>query len=157
MKIKVLIGILAALILFIFCCKPLYYRLYLGDRITGNIKVIIDNEVHYIENNDIAFSESGKVAENKDGSANIKIHAGKYGKYALNIDDIITDVPVNIGFIQGNWWEVQRFEITVSVDTVHHLITYSGYSINLTESKNKRPISTTFDYMKEYPSISIGL
>ncbi|MDE5619361.1 MAG: hypothetical protein K2I80_02400 [Ruminococcus sp.] len=85
--------------LFILSCiiyKPFYYRVYIGDRIKGNISVTVDNEVYPLEKDKISFSDSGKISINGNGTADMSFHAGKYGNYKFNLLGMPTEKTVTV-------------------------------------------------------------
>lgn len=119
-------------VLLIMMCvvhKPFYYRVYLGDRIKGSVSVKIDNEVCSLEDK-ITLSKLGKVTINDNGTAEIAFRAGRYGSYKFDILALSGEKPVTVDCFQHDWWNVQRFELSVAIDTVGNIITYTGnYSV----------------------------
>lgn len=137
-NVLLIIGIL--LTLFILSCiiyKPFYYRVYIGYRIKGNISVTVDNEVYLLEKDKISLSDSGKISINDNGTADILFHAGKYGNYEFNLLGIPTEKTVTVNCFQHNWWNVQKFEINVRIDTSANTIHYTGYYSYISDSGNK--------------------
>lgn len=119
------------IILIIMCVvhKPFYYRVYLGDRIKGTVMVKIDNEICPLEDK-IKLSKSGKVTVNDNGTAEIAFRAGRYGSYKFDILALSEGKPVTVDCFQHDWWNVQRFELSVAIDTVGNTIAYTGnYSV----------------------------
>lgn len=131
-KIKLLWITGIFIILFIIICavhKPFYYRIYLGDRIKGTVSVKIDNEVCPLEDK-IILSDSGKITLNDDGTAEISFRAGQYRSYKFDISVLSNEKTVTINCFQHDWWNVQRFELLVRIDTVSNIIVYTGnYSV----------------------------
>lgn len=120
------------IILIIMCVvhKPFYYRVYLGDRIKGSVSVKIDDEVYPLGEDKITLSDSGKITVNDNGTAEISFRAGRYGSYKFNILALSEEKPVTVDCFQHDWWNVQRFELSVAIDTVGNTITYTGnYSV----------------------------
>ena len=146
-------------ILICVICKPNYYRLYLGDRIKGNIELIIDEKPYLIEENKIKFLDFGNGMIYDDGKADISIRAGEYGKYRFEILDTPIGKPISISCFQHNWWNVLDFDLTIKIDTVQEEITYNGNCITIADNGKKiyDPISNTQSLTDEYIQISLGL
>lgn len=139
--------------------KPIYYRLYFGDRIKGNVKVEIDDKPYFLEENKIKFHDSGKIEVCDDGTADISFHAGGYGGYLFEILDTPTGSPIAINCFQHNWWSVQNFELTIKIDTSQNMITYSGNCTTVSDDGQKiyDPIDITQSLTDKHLQISLGL
>lgn len=139
--------------------KPIYYRLYLGDRIKGNIEVVIDDNVYSLEEDNIKLNDSGKIKINDDGTADISIHAGKYGSYRFDISDIPIERPVSINCFQHNWWNVQTFELRIKIDTSQNLVIYEGSYTTISNDGKTRydTIDKIQSLTDEYTEILLGL
>lgn len=139
--------------------KPIYYRLYLGDRIKGNIEVEIDNKTYFLEENNIKFHNSGKAKMYDDGTAGVSFRAGEYGSYSLEILDIPIESHITINCFQHNWWSVQNFELKIKIDTSLNMITYSGNCTVVSNNGKKihDPIDKTQSLTDEYVQIRLGL
>ena len=125
--------------------KPFYYRVYLGDRIKGSVSVEIDDEVYPLREDKIKLLDSGKITVNDNGTAEISFRAGRYGSYKFNILALSGENPITVNCFQHDWWNVQRFELLVKIDTVSNTISYTGnYSViskdgrKIYESINKK-------------------
>ena len=108
----------------------LYYRLYLGDRITGTVTVTVDGDPYPLEHDAITPTDSdlfkqARVSYRSDGSARVRIHSGAYGMYGfcLTIDGVAQ--PIHITAYQFNWWNVTSFDLSVSIDTEANTVTFS--------------------------------
>lgn len=115
--------------LFILLCiiyKPLYYRVYTGDRIKGNILVIIDHQIYRLEKDNISLSDSGRITVNDNGTADITFSAGRYGNYKVGIYVLPAGNPITVNCFQHDWWNVQNFEITIEIDTSENIVVYDG-------------------------------
>ncbi|MCH5350050.1 MAG: hypothetical protein J1E40_12055 [Oscillospiraceae bacterium] len=139
--------------------KPIYYRLYLGDRIKGNIEIEIDNKAYSIEENKIDFHSSGKSKMFDDGTAGISIRAGEYGIYSLEILGTPIEKPISIRCYQYNWWNVMDFELTIKIDTAQNEINYNGNYMTIADNGKKiyNPINYTQSLTDEYIQLSFGL
>lgn len=151
-------------IIMIFCIsvcilyKPIYYRLYLGDRIKGNVEVKIDDKTYFFEKNKIKFHDSGKTKLYGEGSADISFHAGGYGDYSFEILDTPIGSPIKITCFQHNWWSVQNFKLTIEIDTSQNMITYSGNYTTVLDNGKKRykTIDKVQSLTDEYVQIILG-
>lgn len=117
--------ILLVLVIFLLRNSELYYRIYLGDRIKGTVSIFVDGKQCDISESNIVFMKEGNV-KIKDGKALVSMHAGEYGSYKYEIEGI-TDEPVRANFFQGNWWDIVRYDISISIDTKNKTAVYSGY------------------------------
>ena len=115
--------ILLFVVAFCILCKPIYYRLYAGDRIKGNVSVTVDGEAIMLAEEDI--SGCRKVKINSD-STYIAIKGGEFGGYsfAVNIPNI--DKEITIVCSQYNWWTVTRFDLDVIIDTANNTVKFEG-------------------------------
>lgn len=125
--IKPLIVILVLLLCFIiFFGKPIFYRLYLGYRIKGDITVTVDNGDYAIKETQISGTDKIKI---KDNEAKVAVKAGEYGEYCIYLDlsDIYSDAkPIEISCFQSNWWNVIEFELNIDVDTQSKNMNFNG-------------------------------
>lgn len=142
--------------------KPIYYRLYLGNRIKGNVEVKIDDKTYFLEKNKIKFHDSiyddgtAKIYDN--GTANISFHAGEYGDYSFELLDTPIGRPIEITCFQHNWWSVQNFELKIEIDTSQNMITYSGNYTTISDNGKKRyeTIDKIQSLTDEYVQIILG-
>ena len=127
-KVKIIVVcILAFIILGMAACffyKPLYYRLYLGDRITGSIKVLVDGVPVKLDETCFTPLADLKITVNEFDTA-VSRKGGEYGAYY--IDMIIPDVniPVQICVHHFNWWCVTDFSINAEVSTDGNIVSVS--------------------------------
>ncbi len=139
--------------------KPNYYRFfYSDDRIKGNIKVITDNQVFHIGSENIILHYPGKAIDSND-AVEISFPAGEYGEYSFEVTNISLDAPIRITCYQPNWWNVQSFELTLSIDTLTKTISYNGHYSTLSDNGEKiqNTISTTQNYDTENCCLFFGL
>lgn len=122
----------AAVTAFCFLYKPIYYRLYLGDRIQGEIQVTIDGKAAFFdeENTDAHLYYKGDFSA-ADHTARISLKAGEYGSYSFDIYVVGLNQPIQISVMQYNWWNVHTFCLDVAVDTHTNtaLFTYTSTDI----------------------------
>ena len=161
-KKKIILTICLIMILCLSLCilyKPIYYRLYLADRIKGNIEVEFDDKTYFLEETKIEVHNSGKLEMFDNGTAGISFRASEYGIYSLEILDTPIGKPISIRCFQHNWWNVMDFELTIKIDTAQNEITYNGNCMDIAENGKKiySPISYTQSLTDEYIQISLGL
>ena len=125
--VALLIGLLIGL------CKTflpqIYYRCYLGDRITGTVTVTVDGEPYPLKKGSITPYDSAVLKKvpvdyRRDGSARVRIRGGDKASYGflLHIDGV--EQPIRIGTFHYNWWAVTQFDLAVSVDTNADTVTF---------------------------------
>lgn len=117
--------------------RLVYYRLYTGNRITGTVHVEVDDIAYRLDEKDISLSDTGDVTINDDGSADISIHAGEYGKYRFEISDTPAGNVISVNCFQFNWWNVQTYDLTIAIDTSSGTVTYSGEYTTIAENGRK--------------------
>ena len=130
----------------------LYYRLYLGDRITGTVTVTVDGEPYPLEYDAITPTDSdlikqARVTYRSGGSARVRIHGGDktlYGFY-LTIDGV--EQPLRIAAFHFNWWEVTDFALSVSFDTAANTVTFS----TVTEQLHNNGTAYTYVRTETFP------
>lgn len=136
-KIRTAVIIVLTAIAGLVLCSPIFYRLYRGDRIKGTVEVVIDGETYSLRESDIELSDAGKVKINADGTADISIHAGEYGKYGFDISDTPAGRSVSVSCFQFNWWNVTTFELKIEMNTSQGTVAYSGGYSYIEENGNK--------------------
>lgn len=136
-KIRTAVIIVLTAIAGLVLCSPIFYRLYKGDRIRGTVEVVIDDETYSLRESDIELSDAGKVKINADGTADISIHAGEYGKYGFDISDTTAGRLVSVSCFQFNWWNVTTFELKIEMNTAQGTVAYSGEYSYIEENGNK--------------------
>ena len=131
--LSILVGAALLIGLLINLCKlflpQLYYRCYLGDRVTGTVSVTVDGEVYPLKSGSISSADSyllkkARVNYQLNGSARIRIRGGDKASYGflLYIDGV--EQPIRIGTFHYNWWAVTQFDLTASVDTSTDTVTF---------------------------------
>lgn len=154
-KMTAVIAVPALCIAFCFICKPIYYRLYPGDRIKGDIQVIVDGETYALNEN--SFSACRRVKPEDDGSAKIRIKAGEYGAYEFVMHADAIGLPVTIRCYQHNWWNVWDFDLQINVDTQQNRAIISGSVTDLDDKgkKSNDSIYQAYDLTEEI-KVSFG-
>ena len=149
-----------------FLIPEVRFRLYPFNRIKGNITVIKDGEICHLEEDNIRFPREGDREYNenkKEGRVKIKkdtaevaFRGGKYGAYCFYIDGFTDGNPVLVRCFQANWWDVQRFDITLNIDTASGNIV-SEVDADDVASGDKNHHSFTQNYKNEDIRIGFGL
>ena len=131
MKRKILLicaVLLAAAVIFCFVYAPLRLRLYPGDRIRGTVQLTVDGSRRMLNEKSVQNDGGFQIQYTDDGAADVRSRGGDYGDYAfeLLLDEL--DQPIIVCCFQHNWWNVQRFELQITVDTASQTIQYTGHS-----------------------------
>lgn len=134
-------AVIAAVILIIsavcFLGRPVYYRLYPGDRITGTLTVTVDGEA-YAPGSEQFDGLTGFDAHG-DGSAALKIHGGEYGAYPIALHlpfDAVSEIQLRC--YQANWWDVAKFDLHMDIQTDAQTVTVTGIYSTVGEDDYKR-------------------
>lgn len=133
--------ILAAVLLFVLISylffKPLFYRFYPFDRITGTVCVTVDGEKSDLKSSDISGSygdeEVGVGFSSVEDGAKISIHGGEYGAYTLKIKADAVVSPLEAVIYQSNWWSAAKFDLDISIDSASKKITFTSTAQVLNE------------------------
>lgn len=150
------IAVVILLLLGILCLlsRPWYYRLgYFGRRVSGTVRVEIDEKPYDLRAGDFSLAEQGlqgerlSVSEEGDGSVRLAIKAGDYGGYGfyLKLDGL--EQPIEVISYQYNWWNVTRFELLIRVDRAAGTISFESEAEDLDEDGRWRsePYSKTLE------------
>jgi len=137
----------------IYFCKPVYYRLYPWDRISGTVHVTIDGRAYELKPESFGGYIYGgddvpkpmNINISNDGSAEIGIKGGGYGDYSTELRTASPEIMIGMGTFQFNWWNVERFDLYVDIDTVNGTVRYSGERSFIAEDgrTEKREIDKT--------------
>lgn len=126
---KIIISIVAVFLIctvsICFFCKPIYYRLYLGNRIKGDINIIIDGkpyQYYYMTE----FSSIDKAKETTKGTAHIEMKGGEYGSNTFTIRPHNLDKSITVDCFQTNWWYVTNFNLNIDINTHKETISFKG-------------------------------
>ncbi|MBE6857162.1 MAG: hypothetical protein E7500_07025 [Ruminococcus sp.] len=142
-ELKVTLVTLLSVVLLIsvicFLYKPIYYRLYFGDRIKGTISFIVDGEAYHLQPkeiqgaNELELTDNGNIAE-------LSIHGGEYGGYPIFVYVDTADLEalkLRINCFQHNWWNVTEFKLNIAIDTKQNSISYSGDYTTIADNGKK--------------------
>ena len=133
----VMVVLIAAVVVYLGFCvgyKTIYYRLYQGDRITGEITVHIDGET--------ALFDEERTREHwncegdfsiVDHGVNVSLKAGDYGSYDFDIYIVGMNQPLQFSVWQLNWWNVKTFRLDVVVDTTENMASVTCFTTNISE------------------------
>ncbi len=140
-----------------FLTPWLYYRLYFGDRIKGEVTVTIDGEpAAILEDTAVAsFQTSENAAKFRavDNELHVSARANAYGNYQFTFYvEELPEIPLCFNSYQFNWWNVTEFELHYNVDTQAQIVEYRVVHTELNETGTKsEPIVSEGSYpLDEY-------
>lgn len=136
----------------------IFPRLYTGDRITGSLKISIDNVPIDIEKCDFTIYDTGDISFN-DKTAEISLKGGKHGLYSITVKDGDLAIPINIKVFQYNWHQVTRFDISADIDKksgICELIIDESSTTDETAVMHKRHRSETAEIKDGAYTIGLG-
>ena len=131
---KIMAVLLAAVLLlagtvFLFF-RPLYYRIYPFDRITGTVRIAIDGENYDLKAGDVTgMLDSSEIKvgfRNGADGAELSVRGGEYGPYRLMIHVDGMSSPLEAVVYQTNRWNVSKFELEISIDRAAETITFTS-------------------------------
>ncbi len=158
---RTLIAALLCIVLLVtsicFFVKPIRYRLYPGDRITGTVKVSVNGQPVALSEDDVSGCDKATVLS--DGSVVVCIHGGDYGDYTFYVSVSADCTPLAVHCFQHNWWSVMRFDVTIDVSAESGACTCSGVCVTLDDSgkQQSQQILQTFRRDSESFDIQFGL
>lgn len=164
-KFKIIFVILLAVVFILsaicFLYKPIYYRLYFGDRIKGTVSVSVDGKAYQLQPKEIQGSDELNLTDNGN-IAKLSIHGGEYGGYPICVYIDTADMDAlgfEINCFQHNWWNVTEFKLNIEIDTKQNIISYSGDYTTIADSGKKcyDKIEMQQSIDEEYLGISFGL
>lgn len=160
MRKKWIIGAVCFLTAAITVCvfvKPIRYRLYPGDRITGTVQVTVNGQPVALSADDVSGCD--KATALPDGSTVVRIRGGGYGNYTFNVVFSDDCAPLAVHCFQHNWWSVMRFDVTIDVSAESGACTCSGVCVTLDDSgkQQSQQILQTFRRDSESFDIQFGL
>lgn len=160
-KLKiVLVSLLMAAVLFMaacFFCKPLYYRLYLGDRITGSIKVSVDGVPLILDESSFSSTLPMKITVNEFDTS-VALKGGEYGSYGFDVNIQGVNNPLEVHIHHFNWWSVTEFQINAEVSTEGNIVSVSSVYTTI-DDKGEEVIGNcndNFDADTDEMIISLG-
>lgn len=118
--------------------RVIYYRLYSGDRIKGDITVTLNGQAVSLEESDFSFlGKGGFSASSNGGSSHISIEGGEYGRYSFDIH--IPDFPktVTVHIMMYNWWNVTDFTLDIALDEAQKTAEYKYFYTYIAEDGKK--------------------
>lgn len=132
--IVIVASIFALVVILVIFYKPIYYRFYWGDRIQGTVRLVIDNEQAALQEHSILIIGEDKMEYNDDGTAFIAFRGGEYGDYGFYVENSLIGQHVLINCFQHNWWSVQTFDLTISVNTSARTLSFGGYYTTISDN-----------------------
>ena len=133
-KIKnaVIIALIVTALLYI-PVRLVYFRLYPGDRIKGELRLFIDGQEYPLDKEDITYEYEHEKTDGEINDGEISLKAGEYGQYLIILTPPQDIPPITISVLQGNWWNKESFDLSIKVDTGRGSITYEGEQSYITE------------------------
>lgn len=136
--------------------KQFYYKvLYFGDRIKVNTSVYIDGEKKEIDKNSIEIAGEGigkKTINVKDNNFDISFKGNKYSLYT--IDFKVGDYSFRIGMVHFNWWDINKYNVTINVDSEKKTVSYHSKATYL-DSKTAEEDSYVIEDSDKLDEINI--
>ncbi len=148
------------LLLFIVTPRYLYYRvLYLDDRVKINAKIYIDEEMVDIDDDLVTISGDGvgrKYINNSDGGLKISFKGNEKTNYHINIKTTSEhkDYYIDLVLQHWNWWDVDRINVEIKIDTRENTISYSIENKFISEEKNYKEDTIEETNIKELSTIN---
>lgn len=139
----VMITVVTVIVLGMAVCyfyKPLYYRLYLGDRITGSIKASVDGVPVILDKDCFISSEGFTVTVNEFDTA-VSLKGGEYGTYSFGFFIQSVNKPVQITVCHRNWWAVTDFQLDAQADTDGNIVSFALTWTSLDEKGEEVTVS----------------
>ncbi len=137
--------------LFIFTPRKWYYRLlYLEDRVKVTTNIYVDGEKVDIDKNSIKITGEGvgkkHITDNKEGFT-ISFRGKEYDNYHIymNADDYDFDLLLQ----HWNWWDINRINLEININTKENTITYSVKNKFISEQKDYREDINSLKETKE--------
>ncbi len=132
------IAVLLAGAAFLRLCMPkIYYRLYPGNRINGEVTVTIDGQPAQIAEDSIYSAYKSRVTVTGNGFQ-LSTKGNKYGPYHYSFSvEELPDTKFTFYSYQFNWWNVTDFTLQYNIDTEANLVEYHAEHVELLESGRK--------------------
>lgn len=153
--IVVLTAIVAGMALCFFC-KPLYYRLYWGDRITGSIKASIDGVPVVLDGSCFSSSQGINVTVNEFDTS-ISMKAGEYGSYSFEFVIPDVNIPVQVFVHHFNWWSVTELQLTAEVSTDGNIVSVAYVCISIDDKGEEQILNTNRNFDADTDEIELSL
>ncbi len=146
--IAVCIAILLTGAAFVRLCLPqVYYRLYPGNRINGEVTVTIDGQPAQIVEDSIYSAYKTRFNVTGNGFR-LSTKGNKYGSYHYSFSvEELPDIQFAFYSYQFNWWNVTDFTLQYDIDTEANVVEYHAEHVELLESGRK---SELIEYSGSY-------
>lgn len=159
MRKKWIIGVACFLTAAITVCvfvKPIRYRLYPDDRITGTVQVTVNGQPVALSADDVSGCD--KATALPDGSTVVRIRGGGYGEHTFFVAFSDDCAPLAVHCFQHNWWNVMDFDLQIDVSDGNATIRCTGNCTSLDDRGNKQqePINQT-QAITAQPELFLGL
>ncbi len=148
------------LLLFIVTPRYLYYRvLYLDDRVKINAKIYIDEEIIDIDDDLVTINGEGvgrKYINNSDGGLKISFKGNEKTNYHINMktEYYHNDYYIDLLLQHWNWWDINRIDVVINIDTKENTISYSVENRFISEEKNYTEDVLTLSETQELSAIN---
>ena len=110
-----------AVMIFCLFCYPVFPRIYLGNRIKGDLTITCDGMPYELTSDQLISSD--KIKEIEVGKYHIELKGGNYGNNPLEFL-INPETLVEVNFFHSNWWYATKFNLNINIDTYKNEITY---------------------------------
>lgn len=122
--------IVALFVVIAFNYKPIYYRLYPLDRITGTYSIKLNHGRITCSEPYYEYGGNDNKIKLENAAENFKIRAGKYGSYKIGFvihsNDLyrITndpyflgkdDIDLSVVYFNTNWWHITNIDIEIDI------------------------------------------
>lgn len=134
-KYLIILFTVIAVLAFVLCffCKPIYYRLYLGNRITGSVQLSVDGKLITLDENCFITVEDKHSVQQNGDALDIAFKGGDYGTYEFEIEVPNFSERITVTIMQFNWWNVVDFDIDIAIDTANESVTYTYFYTTISE------------------------
>ncbi|MBR4671967.1 MAG: hypothetical protein IKO78_02045 [Bacilli bacterium] len=148
------------LLFFILTPRWLYYRvLYLDDRVKITAKIYVDGEQMNIDEDFVTIGGKGigkKHISSGDDGIKISFKGNEYENYHINmkIEPYHNDYYIDLLLQHWNWWDINRIDVVINIDTKENTISYSVENRFISEEKNYTEDVLTLSETKELSTIN---
>lgn len=134
-KYLIILFTVIAVLAFVLCffCKPIYYCLYLGNRITGSVQLSVDGKLITLDENCFITVEDKHSVQQNGDALDIALRGGDYGNYGFEIEVPNFSEKIRVTIMQFNWWNVINFDIDIAIDTTNQNVTYTYFYATVAE------------------------
>ena len=148
------------LLFFIFTPRWLYYRvLYIDDRVKITAKIYVDGEKMNIDEDLVTISGKGigkKHVSSGDDEIKISFKGNEYENYHINMKTEAhhNDYYIDLLLQHWNWWDINRIDVVINIDTKENTISYSVENRFISEEKNYTEDVLTLSETKELSKVN---